>query len=109
MFEKIKEKSKRMKNWIVRNKTELAYAAGCAVGMVVTSAVFVYDDNKKTEVNLKRFPNEDKILSNKQYADYYDAYGGPGTITLSELSDKLISNGGVADSKVIGALVYTKK
>ena len=109
MLEKIKEKGKKIKQWAVEHKTDLAYFGGCIVGAAITCAVYKHDDKKAMTETRKRYPGETGVLSMRKYADYIDYTYGTDLGTVDKLSDRLIENGAVKDAKVIGALVYTKK
>ena len=109
MFEKMKLKATKCKEWVMNHKVELAYIAGGAVGVIGTSLAYNYLDKKDHTDTIKKYPGETGVLSMRKNADYIDyKYGTDGNTRLDELSDSLIANGGIADSLVVGALVYTK-
>lgn len=114
MFEKIKQKSKEAKNWVIENNEELkvaAYGVGMFfAGMVISSVIDKRKYDQKIDNFRESFSHELPILCTRKDSDYVDIYeGNDKAVTLTGLSGQLIEYGGVADSTVVGALVYTKK
>lgn len=109
MFEKVKEKVQKGKEWVSNNKTEIAYVVGCVVGSLVTSAACSYIDRKQLEDRRKEYPGEYQALLRHGQAEYrYRAYGH-NNLSVDNLSQDMVNSGVPGDQEVIGAIVYTKK
>lgn len=114
MFEKIKQKSKEVKNWVVEHEDDIkitVYGVGMGIfGMVLATVLDKRDyDNRIKKLN-KNYEDEWPVLAEKKNADWVDTYrGNTGNVTISSLSNDLIEHGGMADNVVLGAIVYTKE
>ena len=119
MFEKIKQKSKEAKNWVVAHKSEiLVGVVGVAVGALGVASLNAieqdkaaarrqdYMDNVKPGENLL----VDVIRVERESDGYFWGAGNNANPTVENLSEALLKgNEERKDELVIGALVYTKK
>lgn len=112
MFETIKKKAKKTKDWVKENELELkvaAYGVVCyTAGLLVMGVIDYHYDKKGLKDTIKKYPDEVKVLSMRQHADNLYSGSGNGGPTVDNLSKSMIDYGIPAESKVVGLLMYTK-
>lgn len=88
MFERIKQKSKEVKNWVVENKEELKVAAFgtgmCLAGVLISSVIDKRRYDQKIDNFRESFSHELPILCTRKDSDYVDIYASNvGVVTLT--------------------------